>query len=63
MRLLDTIQAHEFHVEDIRISLTISVRINIWPNHGVTSEQVLDAASKAENEAKDKGKNCLVFAR
>lgn len=46
-----------------RASLTVSVGVAVWPNHGRTFAEVLQAANNAEHTAKLSGRNRVESAK
>jgi len=44
-------------------SVTLSIGISIYPNHGHSSDELLQQADKALYNAKDQGRNCTVVTR
>jgi diguanylate cyclase (GGDEF)-like protein/PAS domain S-box-containing protein len=48
-------------VSQQRISITVSLGVSIYPQDGLSNEQLIDAADKALYDAKNKGKNRTVL--
>jgi len=44
-------------------NVTLSIGISIYPNHGHSSDELLQQADKALYSAKDQGRNCTVVTR
>ncbi len=43
--------------------VTLSIGVSIYPNHGHSSNDLLQQADKALYDAKDQGRNCTVVTR
>jgi diguanylate cyclase (GGDEF)-like protein len=59
-RLRLRIESQEFSVGDRSARITVSIGIALWPKHGVTLDELIKKANRAEHLAKDKGKNQIV---
>lgn len=58
-RMIDSVYSHTFKQKDESVRASISVGISIFPEHGVTLEDLFSYADKALSESKEKGGNCL----
>lgn len=62
-RLRARIEAEEFSVEAKRpVRVTVSAGVAVWPVHGKTLSDVIQAANNAEHTAKNTGKNRVCVA-
>jgi diguanylate cyclase (GGDEF)-like protein len=56
-RLRRRIETEEFSVCHSHVTITVSIGIALWPQHGSTLVDLITKANKAEHEAKVNGKN------
>ena len=54
--------ALSIHIERIRLNVSSSIGIALYPENGTTSEELIRAADKAMYEVKRAGKNAFGFA-
>jgi len=60
-RILDNVQARPFCIDGLSIGVTISIGLATWSGREDV-DKLVGAADKALYMAKEKGKNCVVFA-
>ena len=53
--------AKPLKIKDIEVTITASIGISLYPEHGTTAEKLIRAADKAMYEIKSKGKNSFGF--
>ena len=58
-KLRKAFETCRFQVSDEEEALTVSIGVAIWPDHGKTLSEVLDAANEAEHLAKREGRNAV----
>lgn len=58
-RMIDSVYSHVFKQKNESVRASISVGISIFPEQGITSEDLFSYADKALSESKEKGGNCL----
>jgi diguanylate cyclase (GGDEF)-like protein len=51
-RVRRAFEQHLFEVEGMPQPITVSVGVAVWPDHGKTYQEMLEAANRAELEAK-----------
>jgi len=56
------IEAYEFRIDQETITVTVSVGIALWPDHGSDFSKVMAAANRAEHGAKKQGRNRIEVA-
>jgi diguanylate cyclase (GGDEF)-like protein len=56
-RLRSGFEVKTYEVGDASESITVSIGVALWPDHGSDYEQVLLAANRAKQTAKDGGRN------
>jgi len=56
-RLRKTIENYNFKVNDEKVNVTVSIGLAIYPDHGRSFDEVLNAANNAEHQAKQEGRN------
>jgi diguanylate cyclase (GGDEF)-like protein len=56
-RLRRRIETEEFSVGESSVRITVSIGIAFFPKHGVTLDDLIEKANRAEHQAKSKGKN------
>jgi diguanylate cyclase (GGDEF)-like protein len=61
-KLRQQVEAQEFRIGERLWRLTVSVGVAVWPNHGGTFQLVVEAANRAESEAKKSGRNRVQVA-
>jgi diguanylate cyclase (GGDEF)-like protein len=61
-RLGDAVRAEPFAVADLRISVTVSIGVAVFPRHAGTGVQTLEAADAALYAAKAAGRDTFVLA-
>jgi diguanylate cyclase (GGDEF)-like protein len=61
-RIRSGIEAHRFVLDDVAISVTISIGIATAPAHGTTIDQLVAAADRALYRAKESGRNRVCTA-
>ena len=58
-KLRKAFETHLFQVSEIDEALTVSIGVANWPDNGQTFSEVLDAANRAEHQAKSEGRNTV----
>ena len=58
-KLRRAFETHRFQVSGADETLTVSIGVAIWPDHGKTLSEVLAAANKAEHLAKSEARNTV----
>ena len=53
--------AKPLKIKDVEVTITASIGISLYPEHGTTAEKLIRAADKAMYEIKRKGKNSFGF--
>ena len=53
--------AQPLKIKDVEVTITASIGISLYPEHGTTAEKLIRAADKAMYEIKRKGKNSFGF--
>lgn len=61
-KIRTTIESKIFSIDDNEQSITVSIGVAIWPEHGKGYDEVLTAADEAEGRAKNEGKNMVLLA-
>jgi len=50
------------HLDDKTISISFSIGVSICPKHGKTVKELMSKADNAMYQAKEEGKNRIVYA-
>ncbi len=58
-KLRKAFETYRFEVSLRDEALTVSIGVAIWPDHGETLSEVLEAANRAEHLAKSEGRNTV----
>lgn len=62
-RLCQKVSEAKISIEQKDLSITLSIGVATFPEHGSLSNELLDTADKAMYQAKESGKNCVKIAQ
>ena len=60
--LLLKVCAHEIPYQDMRLHVTVSIGIAVFPTHGSNVQEIVSAADSALYQAKEKGRNQAIIS-